>query len=358
MVQFMLEHAPRKLGGLNGHLVAVEVTPNHVDVLGADDFPRQAGHGQAPLQIRPLPRRFDDLGVDQRVGASAVIQIPDKESLLHADLRCRQAKPGGVVHGLDHVVHQASQPPIYVGDIDGTLLEDGVSDHTDLVGRHREQATVATVPHPQPGSSDHYFSAEPVGASAPRQVEMVLPEGRLVRLTTDAGVFSADKIDAGTRVLLAEGPPVANATALADVGCGYGAITIALALRAPGATVWAVDVNERARALCQANAEANGVADRVRVVAPAGVPTDLKLDQLWSNPPIRVGKEALHDLLATWLRRLKPEMGTATLVVQKHLGADSLARWLTDEGWPTQRVVSRGGYRILSVSATTEEVPS
>ena len=187
---------------------------------------------------------------------------------------------------------------------------------------------------------------------------MVLPEGRLVRLRTDAGVFSADKIDAGTRVLLAEGPAVAEATALADVGCGYGAITIVLALRAPEATVWAVDVNERARALCQANAEANGVADRVRVVAPADVPADLKLDQVWSNPPIRVGKEALHDLLATWLGRLKPGTGTATLVVQKHLGADSLARWLTDGGWPTERVVSRGGYRILSVSATTEEVPS
>ncbi len=187
---------------------------------------------------------------------------------------------------------------------------------------------------------------------------MVLPEGRLVRLTTDAGVFSADKIDAGTRVLLAEGPPVAEASALADVGCGYGAITIALALRAPDATVWAVDVNERARALCQANAEANGVADRVRVVAPDEVPEDLKLDQVWSNPPIRVGKDALHELLVTWLGRLKPETGTATLVVQKHLGADSLARWLTDGGWPTQRVVSRGGYRILRVSATTEEVPS
>lgn len=214
------------------------------------------------------------------------------------------------------------------------------------------------MPHPQPERADHYFSATPGGASAPREVELVLPEGRLVRLVTDRGVFSADKIDAGTRVLLAEGPALGGATVLADVGCGYGAIAVTLALRAdPGAVVWAVDVNERARDLCRANAEANGVGDRVRVVSPDDVPADLVVDQVWSNPPIRVGKEVLHGLLEAWLRRLRPGRGSATLVVQKHLGADSLARWLTGSGWPTQRVVSRAGYRVLSVSAATGPGP-
>jgi 16S rRNA G1207 methylase RsmC len=116
-------------------------------------------------------------------------------------------------------------------------------------------------------------------------------------------------------------------------------------------TVWAVDVNERARALCRANAEANGVGGQVRVVAPEEVPADLVLDQIWSNPPIRVGKGALHALLTLWLDRLAPGTGTAELVVQKHLGADSLARWLGDQGWPTERVASRAGYRILHVAA-------
>ncbi len=214
------------------------------------------------------------------------------------------------------------------------------------------QATVATVPHPQPERADHYFSPAPSGPSARRQLELALPEGRLVRLTTDRGVFSADKVDDGTRVLLAEGPSIDGAHALADVGCGYGAVAVTLALRsAPGAVVWAVDVNERARDLCRENAEANGVADRVRVVAPDEVPGDLVLDQIWSNPPIRVGKAALHELLTSWLARLRPGVGSATLVVQKHLGADSLARWLVDAGWPTERVVSRAGYRILAVSA-------
>ena len=210
------------------------------------------------------------------------------------------------------------------------------------------------MPEPQPErADDHYFSSRPGGPSAPRRVELVLPEGRLVRLTTDRGVFSGDKVDDGTRVLLAEPADLAGVEVLADVGCGYGPIAVALALRAPDAQVWAVDVNERARELCRANAEANGVGDRVRVAAPEDVPADLVVDQVWSNPPIRVGKAALHDLLATWLGRLRPATGTASLVVQKHLGADSLARWLGDQGWPTERLTSRGGYRVLRVRAGT-----
>lgn len=180
----------------------------------------------------------------------------------------------------------------------------------------------------------------------------MLPEGTLVRLATDRGVFSGDRIDPGTRVLLAEGPPVSGPV-LADVGCGYGPIAVTLALRGgPDVEVWAVDVNERARDLCAANAEAYGLADRVRVVAPDEVPEDLVVDQVWSNPPIRIGKQPLHDLLATWMRRLRPGTGSAELVVQKHLGADSLARWLDEQGWPTSRRVSRAGYRILHVEST------
>lgn len=212
------------------------------------------------------------------------------------------------------------------------------------------KATVADVASPQPDQSGHYFSADPAVTSAPAEVELVLPEGRLIRLATDRGVFSGDRVDPGTRVLLAEGPPV-RGPVLADVGCGYGPIAVTLALRAPDATVWAVDVNERARALCRANAEANGVGAQVQVVAPDEVPADLVIDQLWSNPPIRIGKPALHDLLATWLQRLAPGTGSASLVVQKHLGADSLARWLADQGWPTERTASRAGYRILQVGA-------
>ena len=131
-------------------------------------------------------------------------------------------------------------------------------------------------------------------------------------------------------------------------GAGTGPIAITLARRNPGARVWAVDVNERARALCAENASACG-ATNVEVVAPEDLPAGLEIQGLWSNPPIRIGKVALHALLLSWLARLTPT-GQAHLVVQKNLGSDSLARWLNEEGWPTVRRASHAGYRLLDVS--------
>jgi 16S rRNA (guanine1207-N2)-methyltransferase len=180
---------------------------------------------------------------------------------------------------------------------------------------------------------------------------MVLPEGTVVHLATDRGTFSPDRIDAGTRALLAEGRPADRSTTLVDLGAGYGPIAVALALRAPWARVWAVEVNERSRQLCEHNARTLDLGDRITVIDPAGWPEATTIDELWSNPPIRIGKAALHGLLQQWLDRLTPGTGRAHLVVQKHLGADSLTRWLNEQGWPTTRVATRGAYRILQVEA-------
>ncbi len=201
-----------------------------------------------------------------------------------------------------------------------------------------------------PPDGDHYFSAAPTARSKPGRARLELRElDHALVLRTDAGVFSAGGVDPGTRYLLDDGArPPAGPSTLVDVGCGYGPIALALALRAPDATVWAVDVNERARELTAANAAALGVAERVRVVAPDGVPDDLAVDGLWSNPPIRIGKTALHDLLDTWLARLAPD-GEAHLVVARNLGADSLARWLAERGHGVTRRGSRRGYRLLDV---------
>ena len=203
-----------------------------------------------------------------------------------------------------------------------------------------------------PGSAtgDHYFAADPGSRSQTREVDLFLPDTSL-RLVTDRGVFASGGVDAGTKLLLLDAPhpDPAETGHLLDLGCGYGPIALALARRAPQATVWAVDVNRRARELCAANATANGITN-VRVAEPGDVPEDVRLAGIWSNPPIRVGKAALHDLLAAWLPRL--HIGArAWLVVQKHLGADSLARWLQEEGWPTARLSSRQAYRILECTA-------
>src|SRR5690606_24071132 len=198
-------------------------------------------------------------------------------------------------------------------------------------------------------AAGHYFEADPTARSQRREVRLDLPDLSLT-LTTDRGVFSGDRVDPGTKYLLLDAPAPPATGTFVDLGCGYGPIACTLASRAPGATVWAVDVNERARTLCRANAEALGLVN-VIVAAPDEVPEDLTIDRLWSNPPIRIRKAALHALLSTWLGRLSPA-GVAVLVVQKHLGADSLQRWLEGEGWRADRLGSRSGYRLLEVART------
>ena len=198
-------------------------------------------------------------------------------------------------------------------------------------------------------SGEHYFSAVPASAERPRRIRVTL-DGSEFEFETAGGVFSADGIDPGTRVLLDTAPPPPESGAVLDLGCGWGPIAIALARRAPRADVWAVDVNQRALALAAANAR---IADvRVNCASPDDIPPQLRFATIWSNPPIRIGKEALHELLATWLPRLAPG-GSAWLVVAKQLGADSLARWLEDEGWDVGREGAKRGYRVLAVSRRT-----
>jgi len=194
-------------------------------------------------------------------------------------------------------------------------------------------------------AAEQYFEETPSVASSPSVVPLVLPDVSF-SLTVDAGVFGRGGVDPGTKLLLLEAPPLpAGGGDLLDLGCGYGPIALTMAHRAPDATVWAVDVNERARSLCAANAAAAGLAN-VRVCAPGEVPSEVTFSALWSNPPIRVGKLALHSLLSTWLPRVS---GSSVLVVQKHLGADSLARWMTEQGWTVARLRSRMAYRLLEV---------
>ncbi len=199
--------------------------------------------------------------------------------------------------------------------------------------------------------SEHYFSSSPAAAGPSREIDVVL-RGTPVRVTTAPGVFSGDRLDPGTRVLLdAVADPPATGT-LVDLGCGWGPITLAMATASPRARVIAVDVNERARELTARNAAALGL-DNVVVASPeeaAGLVGEA-VTELWSNPPIRVGKAALHALLRTWLERLTPG-GRAQLVVGKNLGADSLHRWLESElGLRTERVASSKGFRVLTVHA-------
>ena len=194
---------------------------------------------------------------------------------------------------------------------------------------------------------DHYFTAAPASADERRRLRVRLG-GREVEVEVAPGIFSPGGLDKGTVVLLDEAPAPPPTGSFLDLGCGWGPVALSLALRSPGATVWALDVNERALDLTRRNAEALGL-DGVRATTADGIPDDLRFDLIWSNPPIRVGKAALHELLRTWLPRLTPG-GVAHLVVQRNLGSDSLQRWIgTELAMPCTRLTSSKGFRVLEV---------
>lgn len=208
--------------------------------------------------------------------------------------------------------------------------------------------------------SEHYFTAQPSSEAREHEVRY-RARGVDYAVSAPDGVFSAQQLDRGTAVLLDKAPRTAlpeltgDASAqplCVDVGCGWGPITFALAHEHPHATVLGVDVNERALEAARRNTVRLGLTQHVVIsdarTAVEQLRTDGKhADLIWSNPPIRIGKASLHKLLTTWLELLRPGTGEAYWVVQKNLGADSLVDWLNTQGFPSEKLGSSKGFRII-----------
>ncbi|WP_231129397.1 class I SAM-dependent methyltransferase [Bifidobacterium choloepi] len=198
--------------------------------------------------------------------------------------------------------------------------------------------------------NEQYFSAQPTSKDVRKRHEFTV-RGYEVEVETSNGIFSGDRVDLGTQVLLRHAPQLPAAGEFLDLGCGWGPIALAMGIESPEADVTAVDVNERAIELTNRNAELNNVKN-VHAGTAADVPADRQFDVIWSNPPIRIGKDALHDLLMAWLPRLRPEGGVAYLVVQKNLGSDSLIKWLAaqlGDEYAVGKYASSKGYRVIEV---------
>lgn len=199
----------------------------------------------------------------------------------------------------------------------------------------------------QSSSTNQYFEVSQTVKSQPTLVDVNIGDLHL-QLASDRGVFSYGKLDTGTKLLLLEAPPIAqDELNILDLGCGWGAITCVAALKAPHAHITAVDINERARKITKQNVASLNISN-VSVMAPEHVDINLRFHRILCNPPIRVGKPALHRMLRAWLDCLEPS-GHAHLVVNRHLGSDSLAQWLTKQKYPTKKLLSRAGYRLLEV---------
>ncbi len=193
--------------------------------------------------------------------------------------------------------------------------------------------------------ADHYFTNSARSGTGRRPTTATI-WGTDYTLITAAGVFARHGLDIATAVLLRSCPPPTGARRLADLGCGYGPIAVALADHCPDAVVDAIDVNDAALNLCAENARAAGVGDRVHPLRPEDSDPRARYDEIWSNPPIRIGKQALHELLAGWLPRLA-RGGVMRMVVGRNLGADSLQNWLNGQGYPCERLASAKGFRVL-----------
>jgi len=199
--------------------------------------------------------------------------------------------------------------------------------------------------------SEHYFTSSPTAAAQERPRSFLI-RGREHAVTTAGAVFSPNHLDRGTQVLLSHVPDPPTTGVFLDLGCGWGPIALALADAAPRARVLAADVNERALELTARNAAAAGRAG-VHVEESSALRSRLeregaRIDLIWSNPPVRIGKEGLHALLSDWLGLLADD-GEAWLVVNRNLGADSLVRWLADRSWAVSRTASSKGFRVLRV---------
>lgn len=198
-------------------------------------------------------------------------------------------------------------------------------------------------------SQEHYFSVSPDSKLELRDITFKVGE-REFAVQAARGTFSASKLDPGTTVLLSKYEEFPTTGNVLDLGCGWGPISLAIGAFSPAVQIWALDVNARSLELAKANAEKLGLTN-IKPITADSIPSDLKFDAIWSNPPIRIGKNALHDLLRTWLPRLESG-GRAMLVVQKQLGADSLLGWIQSE-FPdliASRFSTDKGFRVLEVT--------
>lgn len=193
--------------------------------------------------------------------------------------------------------------------------------------------------------AEHYYTNQPTARHDRKFIETVL-RGKRLKLATDAGVFSRNEVDYGSRFLI-ETMNIAEDARVLDMGCGYGPIGLSAALLAVRGHVVMADVNERALELARENARLNGIGN-VRIVqsdlfeqVPEGPYTVIV-----SNPPIRAGKQVVHRLFEQSLDFLA-EGGELWIVIQKKQGAPSAIARLEQLFSDVQVVDKSKGYRVI-----------
>jgi len=192
--------------------------------------------------------------------------------------------------------------------------------------------------------TDHYFLPHP-SASGKRRSFTATLHGHEVRLTTETGVFSRERVDPGTRLLI-ENLKIGPGERLLDLGCGYGVVGIVAALLALDAHVTLVDINERAVELARANLRANNIENAEVLQGDGFTPLAQRtFDAIALNPPIRAGLSVVHRLIEESQHHLSPG-GRFYLVGRTRQGAVRLAQKMTAVFGEVEELAKRSGYRL------------
>ncbi|AWB46145.1 16S rRNA methyltransferase [Paenibacillus sp. CAA11] len=194
--------------------------------------------------------------------------------------------------------------------------------------------------------TDHYYSSKPSTAHD-RKIWDAQLRGRKFRFVSDAGVFSKQGVDFGSRVLI-DAMTIAENDMVLDVGCGYGPIGLSAAILATSGHVTMIDVNARAVELARENAKSNGITNVTILESDlyAEIPEKPVYDVVLTNPPIRAGKAVVHAVFEGAAARLK-EGGALWIVIQKKQGAPSAKEKLLSLFSSVEEVTKDKGYRIF-----------
>ena len=199
--------------------------------------------------------------------------------------------------------------------------------------------------------TEHYYSENPGVAHDEREVIFEVLDQSL-RCTTDAGVFSRDGLDMGTRILL-EALPELHGRIL-DLGCGWGPVGTALGKRYPGAQIVLTDVNSRATELAARNLAANGVTNAAVVQGDGFAAVEGGFDAIVLNPPIRAGKAVIYALFAEAAKHLRAD-GALYIVIRKQQGAESAQKHLSSIYADVERIAREKGYWVLRCARPEEQ---
>ena len=190
--------------------------------------------------------------------------------------------------------------------------------------------------------AEHYYTENPRSAHDEWAVE-VRALGQSLRFTTDAGVFSRDGLDRGTEVLLKALPPLSGR--VLDLGCGWGAVGVALGKRYPALDIVMTDINSRAVELARRNLAENGVTAAV-LQGDGFDAVEGRFDAIVTNPPIRAGKAVIYGLFARARDYLEPD-GALYVVIRKQQGAPSALKYLKEIYSRAETVDRASGFHVL-----------